>query len=126
MSVAQLKLVVEDKNVINNTDQRISAAKTILLNKLFDSEGMKFIDPGRILREWKVQDIHHGKAREMAQLRRFIKSSENFLHLCTVLNSQISQSKNDRLNKVDPIVYSMTAQQICNTVISIEQKLGLS
>ena len=62
MSVAQLKLVVEDKNVINNTDQRISAAKTILLNKLFDSEGMKFIDPGRILREWKVQDIQTGKA----------------------------------------------------------------
>ena len=126
MSVAQLKLVVEDKNVINNTDQRISAAKTILLNKLFDSEGMKFIDPGRILREWKVQDIQNGKAREMAQLRRFIKDSENFLHLCTVLSSRISESRNDRLNKVDQIVYSMTAQQICNTVISIEQKLGLS
>ena len=87
---------------------------------------MKFIAPGHIPKEWKVQDIQTGKAHEMAQLRRFIKNSENFLHLCTVLNSQISESKNDRLNKVDPIVYSMTAQQICNTVISIEQKLGLS
>ena len=59
--------------MINNTDRRVSAAKTILLNKLFDSESIKFIDPGRILSDWKVQDIHHGKDREMAQLLSFIK-----------------------------------------------------
>ena len=65
--------VFQDNNMINNTDRRVSAAKTILLNKLSDSESIKFIDPGRILRDWKVQDIHHGKDREMAQLQSFIK-----------------------------------------------------
>ena len=126
LTTAELKMVVQNVNVLHSTEHLVSSAKTKLLNELFESPDFRYIDTLQMLQRFHVDQIQNARARQKDQLKRFIRASDNFVRLWNFLNAEIQTAKNDRHEKINRICGGCDHYQVRNLVNSIERKLTLS